>query len=184
MAKTESKMLALGTIAPDFALRDVCTDKLISLENHKGSVATIIAFICNHCPYVKHINAELPRLAKDYAKKGVAFIAINANDAEQYPDDAPDHMVKAANALGYCFPYLYDETQEVASAYQAACTPDFFVFDNNLQLVYRGQLDDSRIGNQIPVTGKSIREALDCLLAHQPVPTTQKPSIGCSIKWK
>ncbi|PJD91398.1 MAG: thioredoxin family protein [Legionella sp.] len=183
MAKKESAMLALGTSAPSFALSDVCTQQLVTLETHKGSVATVIAFICNHCPYVKHINHELPKLAQDFSSKGVSFIAINANDALQYPDDSPENMSLLATQLGYCFPYLYDETQEVARAYDAQCTPDFFVFDHELQLVYRGQLDDSRIGNDIPVTGESIRNALKNMLDGKPVDPHQKPSIGCSIKW-
>lgn len=141
-------------------------------------------FICNHCPYVKHVNKELTRLANDYLPKGVNFIAINSNDVENYPDDSPENMKKTALAEGYPFPYLFDETQEVAKAYQAACTPDFFVFDANLVLVYRGQLDDSRPGNQVEVTGNSIRKALDSLLADQPIKFEQKPSLGCNIKWK
>lgn len=184
MSKTESSMLALGTIAPSFALIDVCTQRITTLEKHKGSVATIVAFLCNHCPYVKHINHELPRLAADFAPKGISMIAINANDVTQYPDDSPINMQITAKQMGYGFPYLYDETQEVALAYQARCTPDFFVFDDQLQLVYRGQLDDSRPGNNIPVSGDSIRQALDALLNKEPVSTRQKPSLGCNIKWK
>ena len=184
MAKTESSMLTLGTVAPSFSLMDVGTQRIITLETHKGSVATIIAFICNHCPYVKHINHELPRLAADFADKGVSLIAINANDVSQYPDDSPACMQSSAKEMGYCFPYLYDETQEVALAYQARCTPDFFVFDQQLQLVYRGQLDDSRPGNYIPVSGASIREALQALINKTPVSPIQKASIGCNIKWK
>lgn len=184
MAKTESSMVALNTVAPSFALMDIRSQRMTSLEQEKGSVATIIAFICNHCPYVKHIHQELPRLVKDFSAKGVTLIAINSNDIEQYPDDSPDNMHKTAQELDYCFPYLFDETQEVATAYQARCTPDFFVFDHNLHLVYRGQLDDSRPGNQVPVTGASIRQALQSLLEKRPVSTAQKPSLGCNIKWK
>ncbi|MGV3740325.1 MAG: thioredoxin family protein [Gammaproteobacteria bacterium] len=184
MAKTESSMIALNTVAPSFALMDICSQRMTSLEQEKGSVATIIAFICNHCPYVKHISQELPRLVKDFSDKGVSLIAINSNDIEQYPDDSPENMRKTAQELGYCFPYLFDETQEVATAYQAQCTPDFFVFDHDLHLVYRGQLDDSRPGNQIPVTGSSIRQALAALLGNRPVSAVQKPSLGCNIKWK
>jgi len=141
-------------------------------------------FICNHCPYVKHVQSELIKLAKDYQAKGVSIIAINANDAVNYPDDAPAKMKEVALQLGYPFPYLYDETQAVAKAYQAACTPDFYIFDGNLKCVYRGQLDEARPKNAIPVTGKDIRAALDSLLAGQPVNSEQKPSIGCNIKWK
>ena len=184
MSKTESAMLALGTTAPSFALMDVSTQRITTLEKHTGRVATIIAFLCNHCPYVKHINHELPKLAADFAPKGVSMIAINANDVSQYPDDAPINMQIIAKEIGYNFPYLYDETQEVALAYQARCTPDFFVFDDQLKLVYRGQLDDSRPGNHIPVSGDSIRQALTALLNKEPVSALQKPSLGCNIKWK
>lgn len=184
MAKTESAMLALGTTAPSFALIDVVSQKLVTLEKAKGKVATIIAFICNHCPYVKHIQEELPRLANDFSKLGVAMIAINANDVSQYPDDSPEQMRITAQSLGFPFPYLYDETQEVALAYQARCTPDFFVFDHHLELVYRGQLDDARPANASPVNGASIREALQALINKKPIPVLQKPSLGCNIKWK
>lgn len=184
MAKIESAMLSLGTVAPSFALIDVCTNQMVALDTYKGTVATVVMFICNHCPYVKHINEELPRLARDFTDKGVAVLAINANDVTQYPDDSPENMRITAQEMAYCFPYLYDETQEVALAYQARCTPDFFVFDHALHLVYRGQLDDSRIGNNIVVTGQSIRHALQALIMHEPITELQKPSIGCSIKWK
>lgn len=184
MAKTESAMLPLGTKAPAFSLPDVLSHDIISLPEHKGSVATVIAFICNHCPYVKHINQELPRLAKDFKPLGVRFIAINSNDVEEYPEDDPEHMAITAVQNAYCFPYLYDETQDVARAYDARCTPDFFVFDDQLALVYRGQLDDSRVNSDIPVTGSSIRQALQCLIERKPVPTEQKASLGCGIKWK
>lgn len=183
MAKTPSNMLPLGTQAPRFSLPDVLSGKKIALDgkNHK---ATVIMFICNHCPYVKHVNEELVKLANDYTDKNVRFLAINSNDVENYPDDSPDNMKKIAQTMKYPFPYLYDETQEVAKAYHAACTPDFYVFDNNLNLAYRGQLDDSRPGNNVEVNGHSIRSALDCLLNQQPINTEQKPSLGCNIKWK
>ena len=185
MAKTQSSMLPIGTIAPEFSLIDVISGKTISLNKPDHHLATVVMFICNHCPYVKHVNPELIRLANDYQPKNIRFIAINANDITHYPDDAPDNMQKIALELGFPFPYLFDETQEVALAYQAKCTPDFFVFDKNHALVYRGQLDDSRLGNEIELSGKSIRTALDCLLANQPVQSeNQKPSLGCNIKWK
>lgn len=183
MAKTLSSMLPLGTIAPDFSLLDVISNNMVSMNQSTAQTATVIMFICNHCPYVKHINFELVRLANDYANKNIRFIAINSNDAKQYPDDSPDHMRQQALALNYPFPYLFDETQEVAMAYQAACTPDFFVFNQNNALVYRGQFDDSRPGNEIAVTGSSIRAALDCLVSGLPVSENQKPSLGCNIKW-
>ena len=184
MAKTPSTMLALGTEAPEFSLQDILTGKQVSLHEKKDYVATVIMFICNHCPFVKHINPELTRLAHDYLLKNIRFIAINANDIDTYPDDSPENMKKTAEKEGYPFPYLFDETQEVAKAYQAACTPDFFVFDKQLMLVYRGQLDNSRPGNTLPLTGESIRNALDALLHNQPVSQDQRPSIGCNIKWK
>lgn len=184
MAKTISAMLPLGNQAPMFNLNDVVSGRAIRLDKHKGDVATVIFFICNHCPYVKHIIDELPKLARDYLGRGAQFIAINANDVQQYPDDSPENMKKLALEKNFPFVYLYDETQDVAKAYQAQCTPDFYVFDQHLQLVYRGQLDDSRLGNTIPVTGKSIRTALDCLIENQPIPTDQQASLGCGIKWK
>ncbi len=185
MVKTASSMLPLGTHAPGFSLTDVITDCAINLhqsDNHEA--ATVILFICNHCPYVKHVNPAITKLARDYIPKKIRFIAINSNDVEKYPDDSPENMRTTAEKEGYPFPYLFDETQEVAKAYQAACTPDFFVFDQDLMLAYRGQLDDSRPGNGIESDGSSIREALDCLIRGKPVPTLQKPSIGCNIKWK
>lgn len=184
MAKTESSMLPLGTVAPSFSLPDTISGKTLSLIDLAGTTATIIVFMCNHCPYVHHIQPELPRLAQDFAPLGVSLIAINANDVEHYPDDAPEKMTLTADQNGFCFPYLYDETQEVARAYDARCTPDFFVFDKHLQLVYRGQLDDARVGSSTPVTGASIRHALNCLIQNQPIPSEQKPSLGCNIKWK
>ena len=184
MARTPSTMVALGTAAADFTLSDTVSGKNISLENVKGDVATIMMFICNHCPFVKHVNPELVKLANDYKDKGIGFVAINANDVLNHPEDSPALMTQVAKQLKYPFPYLYDESQEVAKAYDAACTPDFFIYDKDLHLVYRGQLDDSRPGNEIPVTGKDIRNALDCLVNDQPVPGLQRPSIGCNIKWK
>ncbi len=184
MAAVPSKMIPLGTRAPDFSLPDTISGKTLSLSELKSQKATVIMFICNHCPYVQHVNHELVRLANDYIPKGVAFIAISSNDAAQYPDDAPDKMKEVAQQLGYSFPYLYDESQEVARAYDAACTPDIYIFDKNLKLAYRGQLDDSRPGNGVPVTGKDVRAALDNLLLGKPVSADQKPSIGCNIKWK
>ena len=184
MAKTESTMLPLGTPAPSFSLMDAISGQKIDLNLSQNPTATVIMFICNHCPFVRHVNPEISRLALDYAPKHIRFIAINSNDIEAYPDDAPELMQVVAKTEGYSFPYLFDETQEVAKAYQAACTPDFFVFDKNLLLVYRGQLDDSRPGNQIEVNGKSIRAALDALLQEKTIPCLQKPSMGCNIKWK
>ncbi len=185
MAATPSTMLPLGTPAPRFALPDTVSGKTLTYEDVKGPKGTVIMFICNHCPYVKHVNDELVRLAKDYMPRGIGFAAISANDVSRYPDDAPDKMKETALRLGYPFPYLYDEPQDTARAYQAACTPDFFVFDANDHLVYRGQLDDSRPGNGKPVTGKDMRRALDLLLQGKTVPEEeQMPSIGCSIKWK
>lgn len=184
MAATPSNMLELGTLAPDFELPDTVTGKNISLRAMQSEKATVIMFICNHCPYVKHVRQELANLGNDYMPKGVSFLAISSNDVEHYPEDSPENMKKVAEAWELPFPYLYDETQEVAKAYQAACTPDFYIFDGDLQLVYRGQLDDSRPGNNIPVTGQDVRNGLDNILAGKPVDDYQKPSIGCNIKWK
>lgn len=184
MADTPSVMVELGTKAPAFTLKDVVSGEQKSLSQLKSDKATVIMFICNHCPFVKHVNKELVRLANDYIPKGISFIAISSNDVENYPQDSPDKMKEVAEEQGYPFPYLYDETQEVAKAYQAACTPDFYIFDGDLNLVYRGQLDDSRPGNSEPVNGKNIRAALDNILTGKPVDENQKPSIGCNIKWK
>lgn len=184
MSKTPSNMLPLGTHAPQFSLLDVISGRKMGLSTSNKIKSTVLMFICNHCPYVKHVNKELTSLANDYKDKGVHFLAINSNDVDNFPDDSPENMKKTAIREAYPFPYLYDETQEVAKAYQAACTPDFYVFDSNLELVYRGQLDDSRPGNQLKVNGSSIRQALDCLLTHQPINIEQKPSLGCNIKWK
>lgn len=184
MSKTPSAMLPLGTAAPLFTLPDVCSGKSYSLQPNTNVKATVIMFICNHCPYVKHVNEELVRIAKDYQPKQVDFLAINSNDIEKYPDDSPEHMKEHARALHYPFPYLFDESQEVAKAYQAACTPDFYLFDKHLNLIYRGQLDDSRPGNDLPVTGSSLRQALDDYLNGLSISVEQKPSLGCNIKWK
>lgn len=184
MAKTASNMLPLGTEAPQFSLYDVVTGKFIRLQQDQDVTATVIMFLCNHCPYVKHINTALTQLANDYSDKGIRFIALNANDVTQYPDDSPENMILTAKEHKYPFPYLFDETQEIAKAYNAACTPDFYVFDRDLRLAYRGQLDDSRPGTSIPVTGACIRHALDCLLNNTPISIEQKPSLGCNIKWK
>jgi thiol-disulfide isomerase/thioredoxin len=184
MARTPSTMVTLGTIAPEFLLPDAVSGKQLSLDNIKGETATMIMFICNHCPFVKHINAELVKLAKDYKSKGIGFVAVNSNDVINHPNDSPELMTQVAKELKYPFPYLYDESQETAKAFDAACTPDFFIYDKDLRLVYRGQLDDSRPGNEIPVTGKDIRHALNCLVNNEPVSQEQRPSIGCNIKWK
>lgn len=184
MAETPSTMVPLGTIAPDFSLPDTVSDKTMRLNELRSDKATVVMFICNHCPFVKHVQHELVKLAKDYEPKGIAFVAISSNDVENYPEDSPERMKEVAQELGYPFPYLYDETQEVAKAYNAACTPDFYIYDKDLKLVYRGQLDDSRPSNDIPVTGKDVRAALDRILDGKPVNPDQKPSIGCNIKWK
>lgn len=184
MSATASYMLALGTKAPDFELPDVISGQNISLYDLKINKATVIMFICNHCPYVKHINHELVILANEYIPKGITFIGISSNDIENYPEDSPEKMQQTAKELGYPFPYLFDETQEIAKAYHAACTPDFYIFDRGLKLAYRGQFDDSRPGNNIKVTGKDIRNALDNIIIGKPVDDNQKPSIGCNIKWK
>ncbi|MFD1614989.1 thioredoxin family protein [Gelatiniphilus marinus] len=184
MARTASNMLPLGTIAPDFKLFDTVSGCLLSLEDLKGKKATVIMFICNHCPFVIHVNPELVAIAKTYAEKGVSFIAISSNDVVNYPQDSPEKMKTHAKTEGYTFPYLYDETQEIAKAYDAACTPDIYVFDAHLELVYRGQIDDSRPDNGLPVTGKDLKHALDCVLENKENMQMQKPSIGCNIKWK
>lgn len=184
MAATETLRIPLGYTAPDFQLLDTVSDKVLSLQQLKGSAATVVMFICNHCPYVKHVNKQIVQLANDYLPKGVAFIAISSNDMQNYPDDAPDKMKETAKEEAYPFPYLYDETQDTAKAYFAACTPDFSIFDADLRCVYRGQLDDSRPKNEIVSDGKDIRAALDNLLQGLPVAEKQKPSLGCNIKWK
>ncbi|WP_282121857.1 thioredoxin family protein [Algibacter mikhailovii] len=184
MARTPSNMLPLGTKAPHFNLQDTVSGEHLSLNNLKGNIGTVIMFICNHCPFVIHVNKELVALSNDYFSKGISFVAISSNDAINYPQDAPDKMKVHAEVENYAFPYLYDETQEVANAYDAACTPDFYIFDKDLELVYRGQIDDSRPGNNLPVNGKDLRHALDCLLENKQNTVNQKPSIGCNIKWK
>ena len=176
-------MLPLGTKAPDFKLPDT-GGKMVSLADFKSAAALLIVFMCNHCPYVKHIRAGLAQLARDYQPRGVAVVGISSNDVVNYPQDSPARMAEEAKAAGYVFHYLYDETQAVAKAYHAACTPDMYLFDKDQRLVYRGQFDESRPGNNIPVTGKDLRAAIDAVLAGKPVPPNQKPSIGCNIKWK
>ena len=177
-------MLALGTEAPDFSLPDTVSGKELRLQDVAGSTGTLVMFICNHCPFVKHVDEELVRLSKDYASKGIRFVAISSNDVENYPQDGPALMKQEAKNVGYDFPYLYDESQEVAKAYDAACTPDFYLFDGRKKLVYRGQLDGSRPGNGVPVNGEDMRAAMDALIAGKPVPEEQRPSLGCNIKWK
>ena len=183
MALTPSTMLPLGTAAPDFKLPDT-NGKIVSLADFRDQAALLVVFMCNHCPYVVHIRAGLAQLARDYAAKNVGVVGINSNDAENYPSDSPAMMKNEVEAIGYTFPYLYDESQAVAKAYRAACTPDIFLFDKNRKLVYRGQFDDSRPGNGITVTGKDLRAALDAVLAGRPVSENQKASLGCRIKWK
>jgi len=177
-------MLPLGTKAPKFELFDAVSQKYLRFDLIRGTKATVVLFICNHCPFVLHVNQKLVELANFYQDKAVKFIAISSNDVENYPQDSPDLMRLQAQKLDYPFPYLYDETQEVAKAFDAACTPDVYAFDGGLKLVYRGQIDDSRPGNGIPVTGKDLSLALDCILNGERFPKIQKPSIGCNIKWK
>ncbi len=184
MARTLSNMLPLGTKAPDFELLDTVTNQTLSLQKLKGEKGTVVLFICNHCPFVIHVNPEISKLGKEYQAKGINFVAISSNDVENYPQDAPHLMKKKAQEEDYTFPYLYDETQEVAKAYDAACTPDFYLFDGDSKLVYRGQLDDSRPGNGLPLTGSDLRNAMDALLEGKAIDPDQKPSIGCNIKWK
>jgi len=184
MARTASTMLALGTKAPDFQLPDVVSGKTISLDTFAGKRGLLIMFICRHCPFVKHIQQELAQIGKDYVNTDIGIVAISTNDASKYPDDAPDKLKEMATELGFTFPFCYDESQTTAKAYTAACTPDFFLFDATQQLVYRGQLDDSRPGNAQPVTGKDLRAAIDAVLSNTTINPDQKPSIGCNIKWK
>jgi len=184
MARTESTMLELGTPAPDFRLPEPLTGKEVGLADLQGNKGLLVVFMCNHCPYVKHIQNELAAVIKEYQAEGIAAAAISSNDVSTHPDDAPDKMAEEAKRLGYTFPYLYDEAQETAKAYHAACTPDFFVFDADRRLVYRGQFDDARPGNDRPVTGADLRAALDALVAGDSVPSDQIPSMGCNIKWK
>lgn len=184
MVQTASTMLPLGTPAPHFSLRNAVDGKLVSLADFDQAPALLVIFMCNHCPYVKHIAAGLTELAKEYQAKGVAVVAISSNDADAYPDDNEEMMKVEAAERGYTFPYLFDATQSVAKAYRAACTPDFYVFDRNHTLAYRGQMDSSRPKTGQPVTGVDLRAALDAVLAGKPAPVEQKPSIGCNIKWK
>ena len=184
MALTLSNMLALGTKAPDFNLPDTVSGDLLNLNDLKSDKATVVMFLCNHCPYVIHINEGLVSLVKEYQAKGVSFIGISSNDVNNYPQDGPDKMKIHAKEVGYTFPYLYDESQDIAKAYEAACTPDFYVFNKDLELIYRGQMDDSRPGSGIPVTGEDLRKAMDIVLSGQAAPSLQKPSMGCGIKWK
>lgn len=184
MSRTPSNMIDLGTIAPNFSLIDTVSDQELSLKAIKGNKATVIFFICNHCPFVIHVNEELVQIANDFKKEGISFVAISSNDVENYPQDAPHLMKKVAEECNYPFPYLYDKNQEVALAYDAACTPDIYVFDKDLKLAYRGQIDDSRPENGVPVTGKDLRNALQNLLNGKEISKNQKPSIGCNIKWK
>ena len=184
MAAVNSTMLELGTKAPYFSLKDTVTGKMVSLNSFEESKGLLVIFISNHCPYVKLIKKELARFASDYKTKGVDVVAIGSNDVQNYPDDSPEKMKEDAHKFDYNFPYLYDETQEIAKDYKAACTPDLFLFDENLDLFYRGQFDDSRPGNDKTPTGKDLREATDRLLNGEEPPTKQSPSIGCNIKWK
>jgi peroxiredoxin len=184
MAKTASNMLPLGSKATPFTLIDTRTNQLVSLDEYKSSIATVIMFLSNHCPYVKHVQVKVAQMAKQYQPKGIQFIAISSNDIESYPDDSPEKMRLEAENFNYSFPYLFDETQEIAKAYQAACTPDFYVFDKDLRCVYRGCLDESTPGNNQPVTGAHLGKALDNILLGKPVSAEQKPSLGCNIKWK
>jgi peroxiredoxin len=179
-----SSMLALGTKAPDFELSDVVTGRPVGIRDFDGKRALLVMFICRHCPYVKHVRAELARLGRDFADSELAIVAISSNDPAEYPEDAPESLAEDARDAGYAFPYLFDETQEVAQAYTAACTPDFFLFDADRALVYRGQLDDSRPSNGLPVTGENLRAAIDAVLSGEPVSQDQRASIGCGIKWR
>ncbi len=184
MARTESTMLPLGTAAPEFALPDVTSGLISKLDDFKDREALLVMFICQHCPFVQHVQKQLAELGRDYVKKSLGVVAISSNDADTFPEDGPEGLREQAAEYGFTFPYLFDESQAVARSYSAACTPDFFLFDRDRKLVYRGQLDDSRPGNEIPVTGKDLRAAIDATLAGKPASANQKPSIGCNIKWK
>lgn len=184
MARTESAMLALGTPAPEFSLLDVTSGERVELSGVAGPQGLLVMFICRHCPFVKHLEKGLAQLGRDYSGKGVGVVAISSNDAVNHPDDAPESLAVQAREIGFNFRYLYDETQDAARAYDATCTPDFFLFDAGLKLVYRGQFDESRPGNNVPVTGGDLRAAMDALIAGQPVNPEQKPSLGCNIKWR
>ena len=183
MVMVESTMLPLGTQAPDFSLPDVVSGEIITLDQFADAPALLVMFICAHCPFVKHVQAELAAIGRDYDPRGVAIVAISANSLQTHPQDGPEHLKAQAQTCGFSFPYCLDESQDTAKRYTAACTPDFFLFDRHQQLAYRGQLDDSRPSNGVPVTGKDLRAALDTVLANQPVPPDQKPSVGCNIKW-
>ena len=184
MVKTASTMLALGTAAPEFQLPDVVSGKTISLDTYKDSQALLVMFICQHCPFVKHVQNELSKIGRDYSQQPLGIVAISANDVANYPDDSPEKLEQMAKELNFNFPICYDESQEVSKAYTAACTPDFFLFDAEGKLAYRGQLDDSRPSTDIPVTGRDLRKAIDLVLQGKTVDFTQKPSIGCNIKWR
>ena len=184
MARTESAMLALGTTAPSFSLSDVRDGTRHTRDSLMGAHGLLAMFICAHCPFVRHVEQQLARLGTDYQNSGIGIVAISSNDAESHPDDAPPALARQAERLGFTFAYLYDETQQVARAFDATCTPDFFLFDAQQRLVYRGQLDNSRPGNGVPVTGQDLRAALDALIAGRPIPQGQRPSLGCNIKWK
>ena len=184
MVVTPSTMLELGTKAFDFVLPDVVTEETVSLDTFSGSKALLVIFLCRHCPYVQHVREELAKLGRDYVGRSVGMVAISANDAVKYPDDRPESLKEMAVELGLNYPLCYDESQSTAKVYTAACTPDFFLYDQSRRLVYRGQLDDSRPGNNIPVTGRDLRAALDAVLACDSVSKLQKPSLGCNIKWK
>ena len=183
MVRTESTMLPLGTAAPDFSLEDVVSGKTVSLETFRGKKGLLVMFICQHCPFVKHVEDELGRIGQDYVPKEIAILAISANSIESHPQDDPDNMREQVKRASFNFPYAYDATQDVAKSYTAACTPDFFLFDSDFKLAYRGQLDDSRPGNDKPVNGADLRAALDKVVAGDPIAEAQKPSIGCNIKW-
>ncbi|BFU96436.1 MAG: conserved protein of unknown function [Nitrospira sp.] len=180
----ESVMLPLGTLAPAFRLRDVASGRWWTLESFEGNAALLIMFICRHCPYVQHVEGELARIGRDYRERGLGIVAVSSNDASRYPDDAPPRLKEMAERLAFTFPFCFDENQETAKAYRAVCTPDFYLFDGERKLVYRGQLDDSRPANGRQVDGRDLRAAVEAVLAKKPVSSFQRPSIGCSIKWK
>jgi peroxiredoxin len=184
MARTASTMLDLATVSPDFSLPDVVTGETVSLASFTGKKGLLVMFICRHCPYVKHVQDQLAKIGQDYVGKNLGIVAISANDADKYPDDGPESLKEMTKELGFNFPLCYDASQATAKAYTAACTPDFFLFDGNFRLAYRGQLDDSRPGNDLPVTGQDLRAAIETILANQTPTPDQKPSIGCNIKWK
>ena len=184
MAETPSTMVPLGTPAPDFKLREPGSGKIVARDDFRDAKALLVMFLCNHCPFVKHIRKGLADFGRDYQPRGLAVVAINSNDVVNYPADSPEKMIEEAKTAGYVFPYLYDETQAVAKTYRAACTPDFFLYDADRKLVYRGQFDDSRPGNGRPVTGADLRRAADAMLSGAPVPADQKASIGCNMKWR